>query len=148
MKNIHLPKTYEELISLDLDVLHKLWLHFFKQRCTLNRPIIFKPLWYHIQCKLENVHIERSNITKLKKLANNTDKYIKLSHTTKYDLMPGAEIKKTYKQRQYHVKVISNSEFEYNETIYPTLSAIAKEISGKKFSGPDFFGLRKKPCKK
>ena len=42
-----------------------------------------------------------------------------------------------------HSVVILNDGFEYNGMKFPTLSAIAKKITGKKISGRHFFGIDK-----
>ena len=42
-----------------------------------------------------------------------------------------------------HSVVILNDGFEYNGMKFPTLSAIAKKITGKKVSGRHFFGIDK-----
>ena len=49
--------------------------------------------------------------------------------------------------RQYlgvdHVVIIMRDGFEFNGLKYPTLSAVAKKITGRKISGRYFFGLDK-----
>ena len=42
-----------------------------------------------------------------------------------------------------HSVVVLNDGFEYNGMKFPTLSAIAKKITGKKISGRHFFGIDK-----
>jgi len=54
--------------------------------------------------------------------------------------IPGTVITKEYKGAQYQVKVLEKS-FEYKGTIYKTLSAIAKEITGSHWNGYLFFNL-------
>lgn len=54
----------------------------------------------------------------------------------------GTRIIREYHQVEHSV-VIMNDGFEYNGMKYPTLSAIAKKITGKKISGRHFFGIDK-----
>jgi len=54
--------------------------------------------------------------------------------------IPGTVITKGYKGLNYQVKVLEKG-FEYNQKIYKTLSAIAKEITGAHWNGYLFFGL-------
>ncbi len=56
--------------------------------------------------------------------------------------MAGAVIVKNYKGRVLTVRVL-NAAFEYNGRRFPSLSAIAKEITGTKWNGFAFFGLAK-----
>ena len=70
--------------------------------------------------------------------------YLKTPNYEKYNLLIGTQITKIYKGNTYIVKILGDNKFKYNDEIYKTLSAVAKEISGKKFSGNDFFGLKNK----
>ena len=54
--------------------------------------------------------------------------------------IPGTVITKGYKSLNYQVKVLEKG-FEYNQKIYKTLSAIAKEITGAHWNGYLFFSL-------
>ena len=54
----------------------------------------------------------------------------------------GTRIIREYHQIEHSV-VILNDGFEYNGMKFPTLSAIAKKITGKKISGRHFFGIDK-----
>ena len=54
-------------------------------------------------------------------------------YKTKYTLHPGTEIIKTYRNRQYKIIIAEADDFIYNGQHYKTLSAMAKEIWGKKF---------------
>lgn len=54
----------------------------------------------------------------------------------------GTRIIREYHQIQHSV-VILNDGFEYNGMKFPTLSAIAKKITGKKISGRHFFCIDK-----
>ncbi len=56
--------------------------------------------------------------------------------------MVGTVIVKNYKDRVLTVRVL-NAAFEYNGRRFPSLSAIAKEITGTKWNGFAFFGLGK-----
>jgi len=56
--------------------------------------------------------------------------------------MPGAIIAKKYKGRLLTVKVLANG-FEFEGTIFRSLSALAKTITGSHSNGFHFFGLNK-----
>jgi len=61
-------------------------------------------------------------------------------------LRPGMRLIRDWHGRQYDVLVIENG-FEFQDRTYPSLTAIAKEITGAHWSGPRFFGLNKPPPK-
>lgn len=54
----------------------------------------------------------------------------------------GTRIIREYQQVEHSV-IILNDGFEYNGMKYPSLSAIAKKITGRKISGRYFFGIDK-----
>lgn len=54
--------------------------------------------------------------------------------------IPGTIIQKKYKGQDYHIKVLDKG-FEYKDTYYKSLSAIAFEITGAHWNGFDFFSL-------
>ncbi len=58
-------------------------------------------------------------------------------------MVPGTTLVRFWKE-QRHVVTVLEKGFEYRGKPYRSLSAIAKEISGTKWNGPAFFGLRKK----
>ncbi|MEQ9488731.1 MAG: DUF2924 domain-containing protein [Alphaproteobacteria bacterium] len=55
-------------------------------------------------------------------------------------LAPGTRLVREWHGRSHHVEVI-NTGFVYNGDIYRSLSEIAREITGARWSGPRFFGL-------
>jgi len=56
--------------------------------------------------------------------------------------MPGSLIVKNYKAQTLVVKVLDNG-FEYDGRRFPSLSAIAGEVTGTRWNGFAFFGLAK-----
>ncbi|MDR0726435.1 MAG: DUF2924 domain-containing protein [Rickettsiales bacterium] len=81
---------------------------------------------------------------KLNRYAENPMECIDKSQKTNYIMRPGGVIIKMYKGIQHRVKIISQTQFEYNGKIFQTLSAVALEICGKKVSEFDFFGVNNK----
>ncbi len=55
----------------------------------------------------------------------------------------GAELIRVYAGIEHRVLVLPDDEFEYAGKRYPSLSMIARLITGTRWSGPAFFGLRK-----
>jgi hypothetical protein len=57
-------------------------------------------------------------------------------------IKPGSELVRTWNRRTYRV-VVLESGFAYEGRTYASLSEIASEITGTKWNGPRFFGLRR-----
>jgi Protein of unknown function (DUF2924) len=57
-------------------------------------------------------------------------------------IKPGSEIVRTWNRQTYRV-VVCESGFAYDGRNYASLSEIASEITGTKWNGPRFFGLRR-----
>lgn len=58
------------------------------------------------------------------------------------DLKPGTTLTRRWKGTEYRVRVLDDG-FEYAGQRYTNLSEIARLITGTRWSGPLFFGLRK-----
>ena len=59
----------------------------------------------------------------------------------KVSLAPGTRLLRQWQGQTHHVTVLAQG-FEYNGQNYPSLTAIARQITGTAWSGPLFFGLR------
>jgi hypothetical protein len=56
-------------------------------------------------------------------------------------IKPGSELVRTWKGKSYRVMVMADG-FAYDGERFASLSEIASEITGTKWNGPRFFGLR------
>jgi hypothetical protein len=140
---MNIPKTYEELKSAGRAELSELWLQFMGKPLTAPNPAL-RPMWYRIQCKNQGLRLEQAVITRLNRYAANPDECVDKSHKTKYVLKSGSNIVKTYKGKLHTIRILAQDKFEYADYTYGSLSAVAREITGKKLSGFDFFGLNNK----
>jgi hypothetical protein len=57
-------------------------------------------------------------------------------------IKPGSELVRTWNKQTYRVVVLENG-FAHEGRTYKSLSEIASEITGTKWNGPRFFGLRR-----
>ena len=55
-------------------------------------------------------------------------------------LRPGTRLTREWHGRTHHVHVVERG-FEYRDKHYRSLTAIAREITGARWSGPRFFGI-------
>ena len=73
------------------------------------------------------------------------DRAVKLSRRVP-DLQPGTVLGREWKGRMHRVAVLTDG-FTWNGKTYPSLSKVALAITGTRWSGPRFFGLRDKLSK-
>ena len=137
MAKIGLPTTLDALRAMPFadraTLLAKYSPHPFKRQMLA--------LWYYIQCDPFGLRIDKKHLVKIKRYKDNPSECVTRAARTKYNLTPGAIIRKEFRGIMHEVIVNDDNTFTYNGEKYRTLSAIAKDISGIKISGPDFFGL-------
>lgn len=56
-------------------------------------------------------------------------------------LKPGTRLIRSWNGRDISVVVVADGGFEFDGRIWPSLSAIARDVTGTSWSGPRFFGL-------
>jgi hypothetical protein len=61
-------------------------------------------------------------------------------------IKPGSELVRSWKGRSHRVMVMADG-FAYDGKTFASLSEIASEITGTRWNGPRFFGLRPAPTK-
>lgn len=139
MAKIELPTTLDALRAMPFADRATLWAkyspHPFKRQ--------MRALWYYIQCDRFKLRIEPKFLTKIKKYKDNPTECVTHAYHNRYYIRPGTVITRTFRGIMHEVIVNDDNTFTYNGEKYRTLSAIAKDISGIKISGPDFFGLSK-----
>ena len=62
------------------------------------------------------------------------------------DVRPGTMLAREWNGRMHRVAVLAEG-FAWNGKTYPSLSKVASAITGTRWNGPRFFGLRDKPAK-
>ena len=135
-----LPKTFDELKALSQGERARLWARYSPQ--PFNGQL--RALWYYMQCRTSHIHLETKYPNKLKKYKSDPAECASVVYQHRYNLLPGTTITRTFRGIDHKILVQEDKTFLYNDKIFPTLSAVAKEITGIKISGPDFFGLNKR----
>ncbi len=126
-----------------------------------NKAWLVKRIAWRMQAVAEGSLTERAR-TRAAELANDADLRVtiprgKLAPTTpertkvvpvRLDLdnrlpVPGTVLSRAYKGRTVHVRVLVDG-FEWGGEVYPSLSAVAKAITGSHVNGFHFFRLTKK----
>jgi hypothetical protein len=124
------------LHEMKMPDLWKVWdLHFPSRPVHPNRKYLTSRLSYRIQ------ELAFGTRERLVDYGQNLSK-IKTNTPAKAVAMPGATLVREFEGKEFKVEVLADGRYEYNQKIYRSLSAIAKNITGTHWSGPAFFGVK------
>ena len=132
-----------QLPQLDISEIRALWKKLFGgDTPTYNRQFMERRIAYKLQ-SIEFRKIDRnlleSNQHRIKTLIDNG----KLRKRDKdYRPPTGSVITRLYQDIEHRVKVEADGQYEYEGRRYGSLSIIAREITGTRWSGPLFFGVK------
>lgn len=123
--------------ELSLNELRKMWAKEWgmEPHSRIGRVMLEKSLVYKKQMNLNAEQKERLDllIRTYKRNPNNLEQNA---------LKPGTRLERIYKGRKHNVLVTRNG-FEYAGQSYSSLSKIANDITGSRWNGWLFFGLKK-----
>jgi hypothetical protein len=141
-----IDRQLAQLPAMDRRALEKLWRDLFDRvpSPALRRETLIPILAYRIQEKAFG-GLRESTVRKLRALAE--------EHTTEPrpvqdEVRPktGSRYVREYDGKLHEVTVL-DFDYEYQGNAYRSLTEIVKVITGTKWSGPAFFGLRRQPRK-
>lgn len=133
-----------QLPNMTMEEIKALWRQLYrKEPPTHIRSFLEKRLAY----RLQEVEFRRAH----QNFADKNDRRIQaIVNTGKKPLrdrfpqpIPGTVLSRIYQETEYKVTVTHDGQFDFEGRIYKSLSVIAREITGTRWSGPLFFGLRK-----
>lgn len=137
------------LRDLDIGDLRARWHTAFGKRASphLQRHLLFRVLAYRLQAdRLGDLDVECKRL--LDGAATPEDAGQRAVDTSRpiADIRPGTILTREWNRRMHRVAALANG-FAWNGKTYPSLSKIAHAITGTRWNGPRFFGLRDKPPK-
>lgn len=134
------------LSTMDSPQLIEAWESALKEPAPrhLRRQILLPLLLYKLQEKTHGgLKPEvRQRLRKLAKSFGSGTAGAESSLIAPLKFKPGTRLSRTWQGKTHHV-VVSERGFEHNGQTYQSLSHIARSITGTRWSGPLFFGLRK-----
>jgi hypothetical protein len=139
MAKPRLPKV-EELDGLDLAALRQVWVQLFPCPAPARMPRGFL-------LKLIAQGLQERAIGGLSKSLERALKDAldagpsKTSGEGSEDLSPGTRLVRTWREAKHEVLILEDG-FAYRGRLYGSLSEIARLITGARWSGPRFFGLK------
>ena len=92
----------------------------------------------------------RTRFPKTSKRSTDTDRTVVRAFNSSHDRrlpMPGTLLTRTYRGRAIVVKVMDGA-FEHDGTVYRSLTAVAKAVTGSHWNGYGFFGLLDRKSKR
>ena len=134
-------KQLSALAVMDIDALKAMWKDLYKdiEPPKSNRIFLIRRLSYRIQ-EIAYGGLSHETKNKIKKLQRNPSAG---SMARNRDLPPpGTVLTREYQGVEHRVTVLHDG-FEYQERRYSNLSIIARVITGTRWSGPVFFGLKR-----
>ena len=125
------------------------WHTVFRRRPPphLPRHLLFRVLAYRLQAEVlgdldgESQRLLDRSVTP----EDAGQRAVKLSRRTT-NLRPGTVLGREWQGKMHRVAVLADG-FAWNGNTYPSLTKIAFAITGTRWNGPKFFGLRDKPSK-
>jgi hypothetical protein len=137
------------LRDLDIAQLRNRWQTVFGRRSPsqLPRHLLFRVLAYRLQADhLGDLDGEcRRLLDRSESPEEAGRRAVDLSRRTA-ELRPGTVLGREWNGRMHRVAVLAEN-FAWNGKSYPSLSKVALAITGTRWNGPKFFGLRDKPSK-
>jgi hypothetical protein len=140
-----LPSRTPELVEAgaSLDELRREWRRLYHHDPPrISRDLLVLGVAYRIQ-EIEHGGLGKATLRKLQTLAKTLRATGRVGPTPSLSLKPGARLVREWRGRAHTVTVTEDG-FEYAGTNYPSLTKIAREITGAHWSGPRFFALQAK----
>jgi hypothetical protein len=137
------PSNIEQLNTLNNAILKALWLKHFRTQPPLRsrKSLLVDCLAYRIQEQAFG-GLALSTRTRLKKLANDVAEGKKPDILFQPTIKPGTRLIRSWGGQTHEVQVLDRG-FSYQNRQYSNLSEIARVITGSRWSGPLFFGLKR-----
>jgi Protein of unknown function (DUF2924) len=137
------------LRDLDLAGLRGRWHSVFGRRPAshLPRHLLFRILAYRLQADRFG-HLDDKSRRLLDRSGSPEQAAQKATTLALHisDVRPGTSLRREWNGRMQQVAVLAEG-FVWNGRTYPSLSQVAFAITGTRWNGPRFFGLRDKPSK-
>ena len=135
-----IERELDRIRSLDLEGLRGEWRRLnVSEPPKISRDLLVLALGYRLQ-EIEHGGLGKSTRRKLQTMAKALRTTGRVGPSPILSLKPGARLVREWRGRTHTVTVAEDG-FEYAGTSYPSLTKIAKKITGAHWSGPRFFGL-------
>jgi hypothetical protein len=137
------------LRDLDVRELRSRWHNVFGRRPHphLSRHLLFRVLAYRLQANvLGDLDGESQRLLDRSVSPEEAGQRAVALARSSANLRPGTMLAREWNGQMQRVAVLADG-FAWNGKTYPSLSKVAYAITGTRWNGPKFFGLRDKPSK-
>jgi Protein of unknown function (DUF2924) len=135
-----IERELDRIRSLDVEELRGEWQRLYhSDPPKISRDLLVLALGYRLQ-EIEHGGLGKSTRRKLQTVAKALRKTGRVGPLASLILKPGARLVREWHSRT-HTVTVTEEGFEYAGTSYPSLTKIAKKITGAHWSGPRFFGV-------
>lgn len=146
MNGDRLSLDLANLEQLDAKELAAIWERHLTQRAPdhLPKSLLVRLLSYQLQTQLHG-RLSKRSIAYLKTIEADlvAGRKIKTPPIEQKQMMPGTQIVREHEGALHRVTVLERG-FAWDGKTFPSLSAVAKAITGTNWNGHRFFGLREK----
>ena len=136
-------EALSRLPELDLNELRQQWHALYKTDASphLSRDLLLRAVAYRIQeVALGGLRPERQR--QLQQIAQRFTQTGETRQGARLELKSGTRLVREWRGRTHEVLVLDDG-FSWQGTHYRSLSAVARKITGTRWSGPLFFGLKR-----
>lgn len=143
---VSLEDEIARLRDLDIETLQARWQIVFRGKAPphLPRHLLFAMIAYRLQAEIFG-NLDAGTLRLLKKIELTTSKTEAVPLTEalcrRRQLSPGTVLLREWNGKTHRVTVVDQG-FAWQGLTYASLSKIAQAITGTKWNGPRFFGLR------
>lgn len=138
-----LSSRLTELMTMPPAQLRSVWRDTFKSPAPdIGPDLLRRGIANRLQ---QRIHGSLTGATKreIERLRKRVERTGKAGHMHAISLKTGTRLVRSWNGKSYHVLVCDDG-FEFEGRHYASLSYIAREITGAHWSGPRFFGLKKR----
>jgi len=134
------PIKLPAFAGLSLDESRREWRRLYRSEPPrLSLDLLIRGIGYRLQ-EVQHGGLGKSTRRKLKTLAKMFRTEGRVAPDPGLSLKPGARLVREWRGRT-HTITVTEEGFEYASMSYPSLTKVAKKITGAHWSGPRFFGL-------
>jgi hypothetical protein len=139
-RDLEVARRLEALSDLSPDELRKEWRRLYRsQPPRLSRDLLVRAISYRVQ-EIRYGGLTKATSRKLRALVEARGSSAEIAKEGAQRIRAGARLIRAWNGRTHTVTVEVDG-FTYAGRSYQSLSAIARDITGARWSGPRFFGL-------
>jgi hypothetical protein len=144
MPDSSIAQRLASLPHLSKPALCELWLRLFKRESppSMRKALMLQIVAYRLQ-EQEFGGLSDACCRRLRQLASAFEADPNAAVSTRPPIKPGVRLVRQWKE-QVHVVEVETEGYAYQGACYKSLSEIARLITGTRWSGPLFFGLKAK----